>query len=95
MIDKKFTREGLPIVSKDTIDKFEKELAEFLRKDPKSRAEDSIRVARKIETENPILGEYIVRNAARLSSVNPQENFMLGFLIAYELLRKESSEDYN
>jgi len=82
MVDERYTTEGLPIVSEAT--------AEVWLRDYKNRSSQNRdmfgEIERKIVSDNPRIQEVI--DICR--GISGTENFYLGFLVAYDLLRRQA-----
>src|SRR3989344_2756633 len=88
-MEREYTKDGLPIVSMGTINQFEIERKAFESMYPGRGALDTEKAGSAIEEENSNLVDYIFSFGDMLKIKNPRDGFALGFLIGYELLRKE------
>ncbi|MDO8460480.1 MAG: hypothetical protein Q7S74_05190 [Nanoarchaeota archaeon] len=92
----KYTVDGLPIVSRETIDVFQRDM--LRRCTEGNDSEFSLEIVKRIVKENPYLANaaeefYGQTNQRDGKPLEPSEDYYFGIGVTYELLRKQAESN--
>ena len=91
MDEKKYTPEGLPVVSLEVVTELHNLIGNFGQND-ESKLKEITDISTEIKKENPFLNDYIKQTSIFYSD---RFSFISGCLIVYHLLKKEASKGLN